>query len=55
MTKTVIEVVYGKYAKYEIVKDTGFWGSEIKLYKDGKYLSSYDSVSAAVDAAKKKG
>ena len=55
MSKTVVEVVYGKYAKYEIVKNSGTFSTSISLYKDGKIVSSFSSVEAAVEATKKRG
>lgn len=55
MSETVIEVVYGKYSKYEIVKKSGMLSTDIVLRKDGKFVSSYSSIQDAVDAAKKKG
>ena len=55
MSETVVEVVYGKYCKYEIVKKSGMFSTEIVLRKDGKYEGKYSSVQAAVDAANKKG
>ncbi|GGN60398.1 hypothetical protein GCM10011349_41900 [Novosphingobium indicum] len=55
MGKTVVETIYGKYSKYEIVKDSGTFSTSIYLYKDGKHDGSYSSVAAAVEAAKRKG
>lgn len=55
MSDTVIEVIYGKYSKYEVVKKSGLMSTDIVLRKDGKFISSYSSVEAAVEAAKRKG
>ena len=55
MSKTVVETIYGKYSKYEVIKDTGILSTSIYLHKDGKPAGSYSSVAAAVEAAKKKG
>lgn len=55
MSKTVVETVYGKYSKYEVIKDSKTFSTSIYLYKDGSYVGSYSSVAAAVEAAKKKG
>lgn len=55
MTKTVVEVVYGKYSKYEIIKETGVLSTDIRLYKDGKYVSTHKSVEDAVKYAREKG
>lgn len=55
MSRTVVETVYGKYSKYEIVRDSGMFSTSVYLLKDGKYAGSYGSVEAAVAAAKSKG
>lgn len=55
MSKTVVETIYGKYCKYEIIKSTGLLSTSIYLYKDGKHIASYRSVEAAVKAAKERG
>lgn len=55
MSETVVETIYGKYSKYEIVRKSGTFSTDIVLRKDGKFEGSYSSVQAAVDAAKKKG
>lgn len=55
MSKTVVETVYGKYSKYEIVKVSSTFSTEIQLFKDGKFISSYRSVEDAVEAARRKG
>ena len=50
----VIETVYGKYSKYEIIKEAGVWSTKFYLYKDGKYhRGSYSSLRDAVEAAQK--
>lgn len=54
MAKTIVETVYGKYSKYEVVKDSGLLSTSFYVCKDGKYVSSYDSLKDAVEAAKKK-
>lgn len=56
--KTVVETIYGKYHKFEIVKDPGgvFSGVKFYLWKDGKpFKGSYSSLAAAVQAAKDEG
>lgn len=56
-SKTVVETIYGKYHKFEVIKDVGPLGG-VKFYicKDGKPFSgSYSSLSSAVEAAKKEG
>lgn len=50
----VIETVYGKYSKYDVVKEPGgvFSGPKFYIYKDGKYhRGSFSSLRDAVDAA----
>lgn len=56
--KDVVEVVYGKYHKYEIVKIPGgiLSSTTFSIYRDGKYFKgSYRSLSAVVEAAKMAG
>ena len=51
----VIETIYGKYSKYEVIRESGgvlgspkFW-----VYKDGKYhRGPFSSLQDAVEAAK---
>ena len=49
----VEETIYGKYSESEIVKEAGVWSSKFVIYKDGKACGTRDSLSAAVEAAKK--
>jgi hypothetical protein len=54
----VVETIYGKYSKYEIVKYGGgiISSSHFAIYKDGSiFKSGYSSLSDAVEAAKKLG
>ncbi len=56
--KEVVEVVYGKHAKYEIVKTKGgpISSTSYYIYKNGApYRGSFDSLAAAVAAARKEG
>lgn len=53
MSKTVMETFYGSYSKFEVVKDSGTFSTEFKVYKDGKFLSSFSSLARAVEYAKK--
>ena len=55
MSETVVEVIYGKYAKYEVIKKSGLLSTDIVLRKNGDYEGSYSSVQAAVEAARRKG
>ncbi len=55
MAKEHVETIYGKYNKFEILKDGGgaFGSIKFYLYKDGKpYKGPYSSLNNAVDAAK---
>lgn len=56
--KTVVETVYGKHHKYEVMKDAGgvFGSPKYYVYKDGKpYRGSFSSLRDAVEAAKSEG
>ena len=56
--KPVVETIYGKYHKFEIVKDPGGPFGSVKFYirRDGKpYKGSYSSLADAVEAAKGEG
>lgn len=56
--KEVIETIYGKYHKFEIVRDSGGVFGSVKFYvrKDGKpYKGSYSSLADAIQAAKHEG
>ena len=52
---TVVETVYGKHHKYEIVKKPGgvFSSTEYVIRRDGKHFKGpYKSLSDAVETAK---
>jgi hypothetical protein len=54
MKYEVVETVYGKYNKYDIIKkDGGLLGSpKFYIYKDGEYhRGSFSSFKDAVEAA----
>ncbi len=54
--KQLIETVYGKYNKYEVLKDSSsFWGNpKFYIHKNGQpFKGPYSSLSSAVEAAKK--
>lgn len=56
--KIVVETIYGKYHKFEIVKSPGglLTSTSFSIYRDGKYYKgSYSSLASAVEAAKKEG
>jgi hypothetical protein len=53
--RQVVETVYGKHHKFEIVKVPGglLSNTTFSIYRDGKYFKgSYSSLAAAVEAAK---
>jgi len=55
--KEVVETVYGKHHKYEIVKDPGlFSATKYYIRRDGKpFKGSYSSLRDAVEAAENEG
>lgn len=54
--KRVVETIYGKYHKFEIVKDSGVFSTKFYIRRDGEpYKGSYSSLAAAVQAAKDEG
>lgn len=56
--KNVVETIYGKLHKYEVVKSPGglLTSTTFSIYRDGQYFKgSYSSLSGAVAAAKKMG
>lgn len=51
----VVEKIYGKYSKFEVVKIPGgvFGSSKFYIYKDGEHhRGSFSSLRAAVEAAR---
>lgn len=51
----VVETVYGKYSKYEIVKKSGTFSTKFYVRKDGDVASGkFSSLKAAVEWAEKK-
>lgn len=54
--RTIVETIYGKYHKHEIVKDSRLFGVTFYIWRDGKpYRGSYSSLKAAVEAAQREG
>ena len=56
--KQVVETVYGKHFKYEIVKSPGglISNTSFSIHRDGKYWKgSYDSLARAVEVARAAG
>lgn len=54
--KQVVETIYGKYNKYEIVKDPGgvFGNPKFYIRKNGEaFKGPYSTLPAAVEAARK--
>lgn len=54
MSKVVIETFYGKFSKFEVVRDTGTFSTSFYVYKDGKLESSHSSLDQAVESARAK-
>jgi hypothetical protein len=55
-SKEVVETIYGKYHKFEIIKETSLMGSpKFHIYRDGSYFKSYSSLADAVAAAQAQG
>ena len=55
--KTVVETIYGKHHKFEVMKESAIIGStKYHIYRDGKYhRGSFSSLSDAVEVAKREG
>ena len=56
--KEVVETIYGKRSKYEIIKTQGglLSSTSFSIYKDGSYWKgTYDSLARAVEVAKNAG
>jgi hypothetical protein len=54
--KEVVETIYGKHSKYEIIKKSNVLGSEYYIYKNSKYhRGSFSTLRAAVEAAQAEG
>ena len=50
----VIETIYGKHSKYEIVRESGIFSTKFYIYRNGKYYrGSFDSLATAVEAARR--
>ena len=54
MSKTVVETFYGKFSKFEVVRDSGTFSTSFYVYKDGKHESSHGSLDQAVKSAQEK-
>lgn len=55
--KTVIETIYGKHHKYDVLKEsTVLGGIKFWIYKDGKpHRGPFSDLRHAVEAAKQEG
>lgn len=56
--KDVVETIYGKRHKYQIVKDSGglLTSTKFNIYRDGSYYKgTFSTLSAAVERAKREG
>lgn len=55
-TKELVETIYGKNYKYEIMRDSGVFSTSFMIYRDGnKHIGTYSSLAKAVEAAKREG
>lgn len=54
---TIVETIYGKHHKYEVVKKTSIWGSpRYYVRRDGKpWRGAFTSLKDAVEAAESAG
>ena len=56
--RNVVETIYGRYNKYEVVKVPGglFTSTSFVIYRDGEYYKgSYSDLRAAVEDARRSG
>jgi len=54
-SRKVVETIYGKYSKYEIVRKSGVFSTKFYVRKDGDVVSgTFSSLKAAVEWAKSK-
>jgi hypothetical protein len=52
----VMETVYGKHHKYEVIKNAGLLSTNFVIHRDRSYWKgSYDSLARAVKVAKDAG
>lgn len=49
----LMETIYGKYSKYEIYKESGFFSPSFKVYKNEKFWKSFSGLDKAVEAISK--
>jgi hypothetical protein len=50
--KDIVETIYGKLYKYEIVRSKAVFGVSFSIHRDGSHWKgSYDSLSKAVEVA----
>ena len=56
MSKEVVEVVYGKHEKYEVIKDTSVFTSPKYFVQSssGKTSGTFSSLAAAVEWAEER-
>jgi hypothetical protein len=56
MAHEVIETIYGKLHKFEIIKDSRTFTTKFLIYRDGKYYrGEFSSLKDAVEVARKEG
>ena len=50
--KDIVETIFGKRHKYEIVRSKG-WSTNFSIHRDGSYWKgTYDSLARAVEVAR---
>ena len=57
MSKEVVEVIYGKVHKYEVIRDKGLvFETKFYVHRDGNsFKGPYSSLAKAVEVAKQAG
>jgi hypothetical protein len=56
MSETLVEVIYGKHYKYEVVRESGVFSTKYYIRRDGKpFRGPFRSLADAVEAAKEAG
>ena len=49
----LVETIYGKYYKYEVYKESRFYSTSFKVYKNEKFWKSFSQLDNAVEAINK--
>lgn len=52
----IVETIYGRHNKFEIVRSSGIFTTSYHIYRDGRHWKgSYSTLKAAVEAAQAAG